>query len=86
MKYKYAEFKKVQKAEELKKFCLYPEEEFKKGPYFLIVRKFTEKSWNRIYLKGKNIRFFVKFENKEAFKKYKQYENKCWIEYYKKTK
>lgn len=68
------EFVKVNSAEELKEFCLYPEEEFKNhSPYFMVVNKFTKEDWEREYTRKMPGSVYIKFANKKAEADYNKY-------------
>lgn len=69
------EFVKVQTAEELKKFCLYPERELKRQPYFMVVHKFTKEDWEQAYSYGEQMgwHFFIKFDTPAELKAYERY-------------
>lgn len=71
------EFIKVQTVEELREFCLYPERELKKQPYFMVVHKFSKESWEQAYLYGEQMGwlFFIKFDTPAEEKAYRRYIN-----------
>ena len=78
------EFIKVQKAEELFGFCLNPEKEFEKQPYFMVVNKFSPKNWEIMYNKIQKNPVFIKFSSAKECEKYEKYIRNIYKKIYKK--